>query len=69
MLVKIASTWFFVFKTCQYMKPNCSSFEDGGFAGVVSGVGRTGIPGELTFVNCEQVFLSDPGVLVQSMCK
>lgn len=26
------------------MKPNCSGFEDGGFAGVVSGVGRTGIP-------------------------
>ena len=30
--------------TCEDMKPNSSCFEDGGFAGVVSGVGRTGIP-------------------------
>ena len=32
------------------MKPNSSSFEDGGLAGVVSGVGRTGIPDNIIII-------------------
>ena len=43
------------------MKPNCSCFEDGGFASVVSGVGRTGIPDRR--VGCRNEFQGFVGLV------
>lgn len=45
---------------CEDMKPNSSSFEDGWFAGVVSGVGRTGIPDDKMAL-CFPPILGDNG--------
>ena len=47
--------------TCKDMKPNCSCFEDGGFASVVSGVGRTGIPDRR--VGCRNEFQGFVGLV------